>query len=64
MNVAGGMTIDDAKFMINDVFLNYHNFQFKIKLPHFTPTNVQNIEITNEFIEQKQILCNFYLFLN
>jgi len=52
-----GMTLHDVNFMIG-VFTQCSDYQFKVKLPlGYNLPNTPNIDITDEFIEQQQILC-------
>ncbi|CAK5086452.1 unnamed protein product [Meloidogyne enterolobii] len=50
------MAIEDLYFMIN-VFTQYSDYQFKIKLPPgYDLQTYSNIQITDEFIDQQKIL--------
>nr|CAD2188623.1 unnamed protein product [Meloidogyne enterolobii] len=51
----GGMTKEDVDSMIQ-LFQVFSDYQFKIKTPYYSPTSFSNIELTNKFIEQQQIL--------
>jgi len=52
------MTSEDIQFMVN-VFQNHH-YSFKIKTGKgILPRKHNNVEITNDFLPQQEILCKF-----